>query len=248
MIVRRIEEMTLNAWPALYQNLYDGWIIRYSEGFTKRCNSVVPMYGGTKTFEEKVQYCENYYNGRESKVMFRINGTVTEEYLDEYLQKRGYEKKHLNSVMKYEFEDSKYLQFEKNIIIDTESSDEWSDFVARNFHLNEKDTEIMYRMLSNVGDNAKYVSHKDNKGEIISAAVAIVEDNYLGIYNLIVRDKDRNNGIGKMMMQGIMDYGRLNNLEGAYLQVSMSNVHAYEFYEDLGFKEEYNYWYRVKEL
>ncbi|MCT4633439.1 MAG: GNAT family N-acetyltransferase [Firmicutes bacterium] len=247
MIVRRIEEMTLNAWPALYQKLYDGWVIRYSDGFTKRCNSVIAMYGGTKTFEEKVAFCENYYKERNIRTMFRINEHVSDKYLDDYLEKRGYEKKHINSVLTLDIDESEYLQREKNIVVDTISDDHWSDFMAKNFHLNEKETEIMYRMLSNVGEKAKYFSLKDNNGEIISAAVGIIEDDFFGIYNLVVDEKQREKGFGKTMMEGILDYGRLKNLDKAYLQVSMSNTKAYEFYMNMGFKEEYNYWYRCKE-
>ncbi|MDB5085123.1 MAG: family N-acetyltransferase, partial [Bacilli bacterium] len=37
---KMIEELTLNNWQPLQTMLYDGWLLRFAGGYTKRANSV----------------------------------------------------------------------------------------------------------------------------------------------------------------------------------------------------------------
>ena len=41
---RELEELALTTWPALQQWLYDGWVVRFAGGHTRRANSVTPLY------------------------------------------------------------------------------------------------------------------------------------------------------------------------------------------------------------
>lgn len=42
---KAIEEITLNTWPAEQSVLLNGWVLRTAAGYTKRANSVNPLYG-----------------------------------------------------------------------------------------------------------------------------------------------------------------------------------------------------------
>lgn len=39
----KLEERALNAWPGIQQAVYDGWLLRFAHGYTRRANSVVSM-------------------------------------------------------------------------------------------------------------------------------------------------------------------------------------------------------------
>src|SRR5437868_6694718 len=55
---RVIEELTLNAWPPLQSMLYDGWLLGFSHGYTRRANSVQSLYPSSLPLDEKIAICE----------------------------------------------------------------------------------------------------------------------------------------------------------------------------------------------
>ena len=67
-----VEEASLNAWPALQQLLCDGWIMRFSRGYTRRANSVNALYSSRFSVEGKVERAKCEYTQRGLPVVFRL--------------------------------------------------------------------------------------------------------------------------------------------------------------------------------
>jgi len=53
-----IEELSLNHWQPLSTLLYDGWVLRFADGYTKRANSINPIHYSTCDLQEKIKECE----------------------------------------------------------------------------------------------------------------------------------------------------------------------------------------------
>src|SRR5712691_12846826 len=58
---RRLEELSLNASGAFQSLLYDGWLLGYRPGPTKRLRCVNPFYPSTLPLQEKVLHCISFY-------------------------------------------------------------------------------------------------------------------------------------------------------------------------------------------
>ncbi len=67
IVQRTIEELTLNAWPALQTVLYDGWLLRFADGYTRRANSVNPIYPSAVPLADKIAACERAYAARDQE-------------------------------------------------------------------------------------------------------------------------------------------------------------------------------------
>ena len=74
--VRFLEEISANGHVALNVMQYDGWLLRFSNGYTSRANSVCVLYPSTKPVEEKIAYCEKCYAKQGSPTILRLKTSL----------------------------------------------------------------------------------------------------------------------------------------------------------------------------
>lgn len=96
---------------------------------------------------------------------------------------------------------------------------------------------------SSLKDNNFYgiVAVEDNKvvGVLIARIINRLakRKNILFIDDLIVHREHRNTGIGKLLIQNVMDYGLSSDCESLELTSLISNTNAHRFYENNGFEK-----------
>ena len=86
--IKKIEDMSLNAWPSHKMELYDGWILRFSYFYTHRTNSVEQFGTSTLPWREKIPYCEQVYKRLGTPAIFKISPLVSPDF-DYMLENRG---------------------------------------------------------------------------------------------------------------------------------------------------------------
>lgn len=181
-IIQTIEEISLNAWPSLQQILYDGWILRFTNGHTKRANSVNPVYTGTTNVYRKIERCEQIYIDKELQPVFRITPLAHPENLDRILPKAGFEKKDLVSVQVMDLS-SFQPQAPCSIRFGEEFSLDWLDNFANLSGVSLKEQEALAGILGNIASRKYFaVLLKDNR--VISCGLGVLENQYIGILKL----------------------------------------------------------------
>ena len=68
--IRNLEHVSFRAWPALETQVYDGWILRFSKGYSGRANSVNPIDGSSLPLSEKIAHCEKLYREHQLDMRF----------------------------------------------------------------------------------------------------------------------------------------------------------------------------------
>ena len=96
--IKKLEDMSLNAWPSHQMELYDGWILRFSYFYTHRTNSVEQFGSSTLPWREKIPYCESVYRRWGTPAVFKISPLVSKDF-DYVLENRGYEIQHTTDVL-----------------------------------------------------------------------------------------------------------------------------------------------------
>jgi N-acetylglutamate synthase len=81
----RVEETCLNAWPALREVLLDGWLLRFSEGLTRRANSANPLRPVSRA---DLPTCEALYRRLGLPTIFRVLSLI-DPSVDERLAEAG---------------------------------------------------------------------------------------------------------------------------------------------------------------
>lgn len=123
-MIRLLEEISLNAWPAVQTILYDGWVLRFANGYTRRANSVNPLYAFQNAVDEKIAFCEQIYRHKGLPVVFKITPASQPGDLDALLTARDYRADSRTSVQLLEL-DRWHESAHSDILVSEELGQEW---------------------------------------------------------------------------------------------------------------------------
>lgn len=241
----RIEELSLNGWPSLQTLVYDGWLLRFNEGYTKRSNSIQAIYGNTLALEDKLSKCEQWYEGLGSQTIFKITPFIQPVMLDEELASRGYEQVD-RTLVKTMHLDQLQSPSPADIWFEEELSETWLDVVTMFNKLSETQREITRKMLEQRSPLQRCFAILHQNGIPVACGLAVIEDGWIGLYDIVTDPEKRNLGFGTQLISHILDWGKSKGAKQAYLLVVKDNAPANRLYEKIGYVEQYEYWYRVQ--
>ena len=89
-VIVSLEEAALNGLPALRTQYFDGWILRLSNGYSRRANSVTPLYHSTMPLDRKLAHCESIFEEAALPCIFKMTNASQPLDLDRHLKIMGY--------------------------------------------------------------------------------------------------------------------------------------------------------------
>ena len=244
--IQKFEEMCLNGHVALNTFFYDGWILKFSEGYTGRANSVSALYPSSIPLADKVVFCEELYQKQGLPCQFKLTKLDTE--LNDFLAKRGYEVATPTDLMLCDITGAQFKSSDdcKIEYIFSSTTESWLPVFFKVHEINdEHDQDVYTRMLSKILVDTIYCTLMYD-GKPAACSSAAIENGYMLLQNVVVLPELRGQGLGKKVCSAILEKAYEAGAQHSFLQVVQTNTPAVNMYKRLGFEKLYSYWYMKK--
>lgn len=138
-LIRKLEEISMNSWPSLKNEIYDGWVLRYSNGYTKRANSVIPLYKSSLPIIEKIDMCREKYTSMNLPLIFKL--TELNNDIEDALNNCKFSKIDI-SIVKMINVNNIQPQNDVDITINNKLNEEWTDTYFQFSNIQEKEKQF----------------------------------------------------------------------------------------------------------
>ncbi len=243
-LARRLEERALNASGALQSLVYDGWLIGYRAGPTKRLRCVNAFYASTLPLEEKVAFCTAFYAAAGLPAVFRVLPFSKPARLDRWLDRNGWLRFEPTLVLRSSLPTAPppAATDASVAIVDAAA---WQPLVAQ---LLDIDSEALPALVERAASfplpHAGALIRRE--GEVVACGLLKLEADHAGLFALFTAPAWRGRGLGRAVVAALLGEARRRCATTAYLQVTASNAPALALYRHFGFSPAYEYWYRAR--
>jgi ribosomal protein S18 acetylase RimI-like enzyme len=244
--LRRLEEIGLNAYGPANPRLFDGWLLGFQHGKSKRVRSVNPFFGSSLPLPMKIETCRRLYDAAGLPCIVRLTPFAQPPELEDWLITQGYERFDDTLVMTLDLADFRAGPRERRVASCTKLDlYEWT--VATQAVRGLSDDQVRRALdrqdTLHLPGCGMVVAQR---GMMIAWGMAQVEDRWAGLYNIETAERHRRAGYGRRMVEALLGWAREAGADRAYLQVTAANAPAIALYRSLGFAEAYRYWYRAR--
>ena len=243
-LVRTIEEVSMNAWPALQTAHAGGWVLRFGGGYTRRANSVHPLYSSTGELDERIRFCEKMYGGQGLATTFKLTKAALPVDLDGCLADRGYSTDASTGVQLMDLRGWSGGP-EPTVTLAETPTHAWLSGYCRMSAVGDDHRVTLERILQSILPARRFASISVD-GKVIACGLGVLQCGFLGFYDIVTDPAFRRQGHAIRLIKSLLGWASGQGARRAYLQVVLGNTPALALYAQLGFRELYQYWYRAK--
>lgn len=225
--------------------MFDGWLLRFAGGYTKRANSVNPIFAGRLAPADKIATCEAHYVRHGLPTIFRLPSIAPAPELDGLLAARGYGRLDKTSVRVASLKTAPVTE-DGAIEIAAVPTAEWLETQRRWHDLDQNRMERHHAILAAIPHPSAFVALRE-EGSIAALGVAVLQGEHACLSDIATDPARRRRGLGRRLTGALLGWARRGGAEMAYLQVVKANRPALTLYGQHGFDREiYRYHYRVE--
>jgi GNAT superfamily N-acetyltransferase len=246
-LIRHLEELAANAWPAAIIQIVGGWRLRFNWGVTRRANSVWPNEaGGRFPLEEKLVLVEDFYTRWGGPARYQLCPAARPDNLDAILAQRGYTSDALTAVQTAPLATVLTRTEPKPVftVTITDTFDErWFATYCQAERIDARVAETRRAILQRIGPRTGYaLLHLEGQPAAIGLAVA--EQGWSGLFSMATRPELRRQGAATAILHALARWSQGHQAANIYLQVVENNAPARALYAKVGFETLYHYHYR----
>lgn len=240
-----IEPAALLAWPARERIVLDGWVLRFTDGFTHRGNSVATFEFIGSDLETAIDRVECEYRTRNLAPMLQVATHVEPATLADVLVARGYEMISPTFVRATTPETAvARLPDAGDVTVGAKASGDFTQLVLRGSR-SEGDGHERLDILARISVPVTCVT-AFSQGKAVACGMGVNVDGRVGVNLMRTDAAHRREGHAQRVLCAIARWAREQHADTLYLGVEMANAPAVALYERAGFEPAYSYRYYAK--
>ena len=231
-----LEEIAARGWQPEQTEHLGGWLLRAAGGFTGRANSVLPLGSPGVPLDDAIATARAWYAERALPLIVAVP-TEARRLLDATLAEQGWAADPMVHVMVRRLDAPELPRPARPVLLEEAPGDDWLALYR------DRAATPHGRALLSRHDRVRFAEIRDG-GTLLAIGRGVVDDGWLGISAVHVRDDARRGGLGSAITLALAEWAGASGATRAYLQVTADNTPAVGLYETLGFWVHHDYHYR----
>ena len=240
---RRLEERALNASGAFQSLVYDGWLIGYRRGPTKRLRCVNPLYPSSLPLAEKIEWCRRFYATLKLPAIFRMVPFAQPHDLDRALDRAGWREFDRTMVQRADL--ARRVRTKCCVCVEILAPPQWDRAVAGLLEIEDEALVAAIERARSYPLPHTGALIRDN-GTVAACGLLKLEGDHAGLFAVTTAEAHRGRGLGTAIVTALLAEARRRKARTAYLQVRADNAAALALYRAFGLARAYDYWYRAR--
>lgn len=241
-LVQTLEEMSLNAMPALATMHVGGWAVRFAAGVTGRANSATAIRPNAAPVAVVAPLVEAAAKKRGIVPRVRLTPLAPAGGA-EWLKAAGW---HAADETLTQTAALPVLEPAQGVALEPISDEAWRAAYARAAgRFGPAEQDVLGRVHRAIVPPVAFARVVEN-GRMVAHGYAVAERGWVSLHEIGVQAHARRRGLARRVVAALLAWGAEHGAERVWLQVAADNAPAIALYRTLGFTSAYAYVYWLR--